>query len=1185
MFEDLQLGALWQPHASDLLVEVFKPIESADEDSLEELVEGVNLIPATGDAIYATGNVVSSDEGGNTRTENRHLTSKVSDLVYSMQSLNRQLSNNSGVNLVISQFGTDLRLGHCEIEPRIDVDDNKDLSPTPWAVSGLERGDATEVSSVDGNPAFGSTPADFSVVSAIQQIADNNGHRVFFYPFMLMDIPDGNSLPSTDGVSTGQEVYPWRGRITTNAPSDDKTAAAQTQVDAFFGSAAASDFTRSGETITYTGSASDKGYRRFILHYAHLCAAAALSLDTPANFAGFYIGTEMRGLTQVRSSAASAATGSTVYPGVNALVELLEDVRALFDSYGLTSVKLSYAADWSEYHSHRPSDGSNDVYFNMDALWGHADCDYVAIDNYLPISDWRRKTTTQEDFGTGTIDAYNVSGTFASSGFPQGTSLYDPDYLEGQIEGGEGYHYFYASDADRSAQTRTKIEDGSVAAEHWIFRQKDIRNWWTQTHHSRPGGTRDGSVAALSDGSGGSVDTWGGSDKEIYFSEFGCPAVDFGTNQPNVFYDPKSSESFFPYFSKGTRDDVIQRLYYEAVITYWRDNAPTVSSVKMLDPTNMFAWTWDARPYPAFPFRQDIWSDGPNYELGHWLNGRVGILTLAQLVREICNLAGLSNSQIDVTGLLNANAIVRGFSVDDLSSPRDMLNSLMLAYFFDGFESEGKIKFVLRNNTTFTAVSEDELVVSNDNPGGFALTRAQQTDLPATASVSFIDEANEYQPGAASGLRLSSGANLKVSEARLPIVLDDGYAQSVANVLIEEAWAARDRGQFALPPSKLAFEPGDGLSITLSGREYEQRVNRIERTTSLAIDTESHDPGAYETVAFEGRTPSIQGPTVHGNTLLRVMDLPLLDGDEAYPWAPKVAAYQSPFPPSALLYETTSPGNYTLKNTITNAAIMGFTTAELPASEPFKFDNENVLSVQLFDKSASLLDATLLELLDGANVFAIKTPSGAWEVLQFQIKELTGTSASGQPQYDLTRLLRGQLGTETEIADPLPVNSEIVLLTPNTVYELNLANGKKFDAIDYRYGPSTDDVETSGFYQDLTHTGQATGLLPYAPVHLHKALTATDEVTFSWVRRTRIGGDDFEAVEVPLSETTEQYDLEILDPAGPTSLRLVSGLTSPTYTYTAAAQSSDGGHLDSYLIRVWQVSAEVGQGRKAEATL
>src|SRR5690606_32060112 len=86
--------------------------------------------------------------------------------------------------------------------------------------------------------------------------------------------------------------------------------------------------------------------------------------------------------------------------------------------------------------------------------------------------------------------------------------------------------------------------------EPWIFRTKDIRAWWFNQHRNRPGG-----VPALS------PTAWLPQSKPIRFTELGCPAVDRGTNQPNVFHDPKSSESFFPHFSRGWRDDAIQRAY------------------------------------------------------------------------------------------------------------------------------------------------------------------------------------------------------------------------------------------------------------------------------------------------------------------------------------------------------------------------------------------------------------------------------------------------------------------------------------------------------------------------------------------------------------------------------------------------------------------------------------------------
>ena len=103
--------------------------------------------------------------------------------------------------------------------------------------------------------------------------------------------------------------------------------------------------------------------------------------------------------------------------------------------------------------------------------------------------------------------------------------------------------------------------------------------------------------------------------------EYGCAAIDKGSNQPNKFLDPKSSESGLPHYSTGERDELIQRQYFKAMLKHWKDgfNNPTSSiyGASMIDMDHAYAWAWDARPYPAFPSNGELWSDVGNYATGH----------------------------------------------------------------------------------------------------------------------------------------------------------------------------------------------------------------------------------------------------------------------------------------------------------------------------------------------------------------------------------------------------------------------------------------------------------------------------------------------------------------------------------------------------------------------------------------
>jgi hypothetical protein len=197
---------------------------------------------------------------------------------------------------------------------------------------------------------------------------------VTFYPFLLMDVPPDNGLPDPWGAGE-QPAFPWRGRITVHpAPgqpgSPDGSAAAADEIAGFVGTATAADFDVDGDRVRYTGVA-EWSLRRMILHYAHLCAAAG-GVDA------FLIGSELIGLTTVRSA-------RRAFPFVDALKDLAADVSDVLPG----STLVSYAADWSEFFGHRPGNGSGDHLFHLDKLWASPDVDFVGIDVYWPLADWR----------------------------------------------------------------------------------------------------------------------------------------------------------------------------------------------------------------------------------------------------------------------------------------------------------------------------------------------------------------------------------------------------------------------------------------------------------------------------------------------------------------------------------------------------------------------------------------------------------------------------------------------------------------------------------------------------------------------------------------------------------------------------------------------------------------------------
>ncbi|GLS88413.1 hypothetical protein GCM10010873_33870 [Cypionkella aquatica] len=1133
VFEDLAL-ATFGNRLPQLSFEVFRPL--ADPDTAEGLTRAVTLIPASGEFTYAT-DAIRKGSGGATVAENLNALPDQPDIVVALDRLQAMAPAVESVSLVVAWFGNDLRAGSCKVKPGVEVA-SKATTPANWSVNGVNRASAHLVSrDAEGRPVYGGTPADFAVVQAIQEMKAR-GLRVTFYPFLLMDVPPGNTLPnpySANAATPGQPAFPWRGRITCSpaagfAGSVDKTGTAATQVSALFGAATPGNFSVSGETVSFTGSPADWGLRRMVLHYAHLCAAAG-GVDA------FLIGTEMPGLTTIRS-------GASTYPAVAAYKTLAADVSAILGA----GTKIGYAADWSEYFGHHPQDGSGDVYFHLDPLWSDANIDFVGIDNYLPLSDWR--------------DGFDHAD--ALEGWP---AIYDRAYLQANIAGGEGFDWFYASAADRSAQIRTPITDGAVA-KPWVFRPKDIRAWWQSQHFNRPGGVESGLATA-----------WVPQSKPIRFTELGCPAIDRGTNQPNVFFDPKSSESFTPYFSRGWRDDAIQRAYLEASYLHWGDPAhnPTSSIYggRMVHVPECAAWTWDARPYPFFPELTDVWTDGPNWRLGHWLTGRLGAVSLAALVRHICLRAGMPEALIDVTGLWGA---VEGYAITALEAPRSSISTLARHFGFDAIETEGMIRFVMRGRASVLTLAHDDLVASREGEA-LELVRAQETELPQALKWQVARADEDYDAALVEARRITVDTTRIASES-FPMAIPPEEAERRCRRALMEAWIGRESASFRLPPSRLALDPADVIRLVHDGREIELRLVSIADSEGRGVEAVRQDRAAYDLPPGDPRPASLTRSVVFGAPDVVLLDLPQLSEDQPA-HRPMVAAHAVPWPGEMAVFRSPSSDGFNLLTTFGSRARIGTLASDFYPGPTSRFDLGNALVVDL--ASGTLESVTDLTLFGGANALAVEATPGIWEIVQAGAAELIAPG-----RYRLTRLLRGQRGTEAAMGNPTPAGARVVVLD-SALAPLPIAEADLGLPWNWRIGPAARSVSDAS-YTALAFTPAGRGLVPFAPVHVAqpwRTARSPGDLTIRWARRSRaLVADAWEQVEVPLAEDVEGYDVQILDGA---SVKRTLTSTTTSVLYTAAQQTADWGAPlgpgQTLAIRIYQLSNRLGRGDPATVTL
>ncbi len=1110
VMEDLALGAFGNrvPQFSFEVMrrEVSSDIAIAD---LSTQIEAVALIPGTGEYALATQPAYLEAQVGEVDAINVNTTSGGTDFETALTALSEELPLVKSGLLVVSWFGNDLRCGSCFVEPKVEQGE-VDADDMPWAVAGAVRGTAGIIAQDGERPIYGGTPDDASVVQAIQAMKAE-GIGPVFYPFILMEQQAGNELPDPYSDGTTQPALPWRGRITTSkapgvAGTTDQTSTADQEVADFLGTAAVGDFAIEGERVNYSGP-SDWRYRRFILHYAHLCAAAG-GVDA------FCIGSELRGLTQIR--------GADGFPFVDALRQLAGEVRTVLGP----DCKISYAADWSEYHGYQPP-GTEDKLFHLDLLWADPEIDFIGIDNYMPLSDWRDGDAHADaDWG----------------------SIYNLDYLRANVAGGEGFDWFYHSDTARVAQIRTEITDGQ--GEPWIWRYKDLSNWWSNLHHDRVGGVRQPEATAWQPGS-----------KPFWFTEYGCAAIDKGTNQPNKFLDPKSSESQLPHWSSGQRDDFLQMQYYKAMRAHFAelDNNPmsTVYNGAMVDMSRAHAWAWDMRPFPQFPANTSRWADGDNYTRGHWLNGRASARTLASVVTEVCAQSGVQG--IDVSQLYG---LVRGYNIADLSTGRAALQPLLLAYGVEAVEREGTLTFFNRDGSVIGTLGPDDLAYDPELGGDVQATRRSDIELSGRVQAGFVDAQGDYNAQVSETVHPEE-TNFAVSRSEFPLALTLSEGQAMAERWAHEARVAQDNLRFSLPPS-VDVSVGDVVRFNNEAAKGIYRLDRIQEDGLRQVEATRVAEAIYAPPMRAETAPvlsPIAGPTP---VVLLTLDLPSLNGEDGLKM-PFIAASAQPWPGSVAVYGSMQDSGYVLQDILTSRTTMGITTAPLLAGPAARRDRQGAFEVRLI--SGDVTNVSDAQLLEGANLFAIGdgTATG-WEIIQAQYSE-----PLGERHFRLTGLLRGQGGTVSQGGESWPEGSYLVALN-GLSDRLTVPNLTRSTQRHVRHGPAKRPF-TDASYRHAVHTFDGVSLRPYPVCHM-AAEQVSDGSVHRWIRQTRIGGDVWSEGDVPLGEEAERYTVEVR--YGGAVRRRVE-VTSPNWTYSTADQISDG-TTNGYEFAVAQVSARFGAG-------
>ena len=804
-----------------------------------------------------------------------------------------------------------------------------------------------------------------------------------------------------------------------------------------------------------TGNSSDvanfftgnNGYNRFIIHYANLVK----------NYVdAFSIGSELIGITKIKDN-------NNQFPGVSKLIELAQTVRGIIPN----NVKITYAADWSEYHH------TAGGWYNLDPLWSSSYIDVIGIDAYFPLS--------------------NVQG-----------ADYDEQSIIKGWTSGEGYEWYYN---DNTRTTKTNLSPA--------YAWKNIE-WWWSNYHTNPDGNRT---------------VWQPRNKKIWFTEYGFPSVDGCASQPNVFYDGKSINKTFPYLSKGNPDFLAQRTAISASLKKWKNS-------NMIE--QMFLWTWDARPYPYWPSLSKVWSDTSAWITGHWVQGKLGVYSLATVLKEICIKAGLKTSEFDVTGI---NKIVDGLIINKQESIYDILAILGNSYFFDVIESQGKIIFIDRHSSKLHTINNDDLL---EDP---KLTRIHNPSFSSNVYVRYIDKSLNYELGNAHAIYPINNNNDSI-KLSLPLVLPFQYANFIAKIVLYGQLNNRDTCSITLPASYLSLQCAD--FIKLNDNNY--RVISVKQLTNGNINVlaVSDNANLYKVTAKDTEIQNINFIVSNYKNDIKIFELPILPSDvkdEGYLYfsvCPVFGNWKK-----SVLYQSDDNGENFYYVAETNIpTTVGSIANELPVSQTNCFDYNYEITVIM--QYGNLYSSNKTAVLNGKNMILLDD-----ELIQFKDAMFIANN-----KYKLQGLLRGCLGTEVKHHN---IGSSFVLID-----SVNLRIPVSNIGFEHQY-KIVNIGDNIANQTAMTYTYQGLCFKPFSPVHIKVRKLDANNINVSWIRRTRFNGQLLPYKDVDLNEQREAYSVTVKQ-----NNKVITSQEVSTTSYTHSVSGLNLNQPITYFIQ--QVSDKVNLG-------
>ena len=511
------------------------------------------------------------------------------------------------------------------------------------------------------------------------------------------------------------------------------------------------------------------------------------------------------------------------------------------------------------------------------------------------------------------------------------------------------------------------------------------------------------------------------------------------------------------------------------------------------------------------------------------------------------------------------------FYIDSQSSAKQAIQILQQVFFFDVVKTGKTLNFIAQSAPReVLPIPFDDLAahqVGQATPEPFELPRPDLEQLPRSVELNFIDLENDYEVGNVQSRSQVEGSQ-REETFTFPIALNSAQAQQICDALLHRFYLEAIRPSFALLPKYSFLQNADRFSTIIYGETYTFQITGINMGANrlLQLETKLFEPANIENITTEqvisdgGLSVPIASEIItQGNTNLEIMDINLI-ADSHSDNGLYFSAYGGVNWRECSIYVSNDDSSYYFAGNLTAPGTIGSLAAD------FAQDDTTLLVSLAAGEFESISAADFAGCINKILV--------GNEIIQAQNVALEGDN------FRLSNLKRGLRGTENFTIHPL--GERVILLTGSAAKIIRIdGTAEDIGQIRYFKAPSPGQTLDQAPTTELLIEGNS--LRPYAPVNPVATVDAVGNITINWQRRDRHAGNATTYDNLPLSEISEQWEIEVLE--GLIVKRvLTSGMSEVSYS-VANQQSDFGSPQSSVNVRIFQISATVGRGYPLQVDL